>query len=294
MRTRELTVSAAMAGRTVESILRQEFEMAASRIRRLKRSERGILLNGVRVSITACVAGGDVLRVETGDDPPRPTAAPAPFPLDIVYEDEDIIVLNKPAGIAVQPTREAAEVTLEHALAAYLPQGEVAHPASRLDRGTTGLMTVAKSGYVHQLLRRRMHTEAFRREYRGVAVGTPDPPAGRIALSIGFYEGSSYQRAVRVDGAPSLTEYETLAVHDGFSLLRLVPRTGRTHQLRLHMAEIGHPLAGDFLYGTEDRERIARPALHSCELWLVHPLTGEPLHFVCPIPEDMRKLMGMD
>ena len=83
-------------------------------------------------------------------------------------------------------------------------------------------------------------------------------------------------------------------MHDGFSLLRLVPHTGRTHQLRLHMAEIGHPLAGDFLYGTEDRERIARPALHSCELWLVHPLTGEPLHFVCPIPEDMRKLMGMD
>ena len=152
-------------------------------------------------------------------------------------------------------------------------------------------MTVAKNGYMHELLRRRMHTEKFRREYRGITVGQVEPPHGHITLPIGFYEGSSYQRAITPDGAPSHTEYEALAYTERFTLLRLVPHTGRTHQLRLHMASIGYPLAGDFLYGTEDKTLIERAALHSAELWLEHPITGEALHFFCPLPADMQRLM---
>lgn len=291
LRRREILINAQMAGRTAESILKNEFEMAKARISHLKRTERGLTLNGERIYTTVRVQEGDLLSVQIGDDPPRPTADPVPVPLDIVYEDADLLILNKPAGLPVQPTRNANEVSLEHGLAAYLKDGAVAHPVSRLDKCTTGLMTVAKNGYMHELLRRRMHTPAFRREYRGIAVGCVTPEHGHIELPIGFYEGSSYQRAVRADGAASHTEYETLKVNGGLTLLRLVPHTGRTHQLRLHMASIGYPLAGDFLYGTEDASLIDRAALHSAELWLVHPLTGEELHFTCPLPHDMQRLM---
>ena len=104
-------------------------------------------------------------------------------------------------------------------------------------------------------------------------------------------EGSTYQRAIRESGQPARTEYETLAQNERFTLLRLLPQTGRTHQLRLHMASLGYPLAGDWLYGAEDRALIARPALHSCELTLTHPVTGESIHLVSDLPEDMRRLM---
>ena len=204
-------------------------------------------------------------------------------------------MIDKPAGMAVHPTQDPDETTLEHALAAYLKPGESPHPVSRLDRGTSGLMTVAKNGYMHELLRRRLHTEAFYREYRGVSLGVPQPAAGRVALPIGFAPGSRYRRAAAPDGAPSCTGYEALAAWEtggrAFALLRLIPYTGRTHQLRVHMAAIGCPLAGDWLYGTEAPERIARPALHSSVLRFVHPLTCAVIDLSSPLPPDMAVML---
>ena len=169
--------------------------------------------------------------------------------------------------------------------------GSVPHFVSRLDKGTSGLLIAAKSGYVHDRLRRALHSSDLQREYRAVAVGRVEPPYGVIDAPIGRAEGSIIRRCVRADGLPSLTEYETLQVNDRFTLLRLRPQTGRTHQLRVHMAYLGHPLAGDWLYGTEDKTLIARPALHSYELWFTQPVTGQELHFTAPIPQDMQRLM---
>ncbi len=292
MRTLTLTIDEHLAGRTVKSLLAQELRMSESLIRRVKLRETGILLNGVRAFTTACVRAGDVLTAEIGDAPDAPRPHPMAAPLAVLYEDADILILNKPAGLAVhQSTRDPEELTLENALAAYLPPDCIPHPVSRLDRGTTGIITFAKNGYMHELLRRMLHTPGFRREYRGVAAGAVEPPRGAVTLPIGLAEGSTYQRAVRPDGAPSRTEYETLARSGGFTLLRLIPCTGRTHQLRVHMAALGFPLAGDWLYGARD-PRIARPALHSAELWLTHPLTGTALHLTAPLPEDMAALLA--
>lgn len=294
LRTLTRTIGEAEAGRTVESVLTNELALSKSLIRRLKRRETGILLNGARAYTTARVRPGDVLAAEIGDDAPR-ALRPVPLPLVIVYEDEDLLVLDKPAGLAVHPTQDPEETTLEHALTAYLKPGEAPHPVSRLDRGTTGLMAVAKNGYMHELLRRRLHTDAFSREYRGICIGVPSPPAGRIALPIGLADGSRYRRATVPGGAPSCTDYETLVSWDApegrLSLLRLLPQTGRTHQLRVHLAAIGHPLLGDWLYGNEAPERIARPALHSAALRLVHPLTGAVLTLRAPLPADMAALL---
>ena len=153
-------------------------------------------------------------------------------------------------------------------------------------------MVVAKSGYVHDLLRRSLHTPRFIREYRAVCIGCPEPGAGAIDAPIGRDESSTIARMVRPDGQSAVSHYEVLSSQNGLSLVKLLPETGRTHQLRVHMASIGHPLAGDWLYGTEDPDLIARPALHSYALTLTHPVTGEVLHLTAPLPEDMARLVA--
>ncbi len=293
MRVRSMTIDPAASGRTVLSLLRRELACSDAHISRLKRRETGIRINGVRCYVTARVNAGDELTIEIGDQPDG-HIVPMAYPLSIAFEDEDLLVIDKPAGIAVhQSTRDPEELTLENAVCHYLGGNISPHPVSRLDRGTSGLMAFAKSGYVHERLRRQMHTEAYRRTYLGVAVGRVDPPSGTIELPIGMAEGSTYQRAIRSEGQRAKTAYETLAVNEAFTLLRLIPETGRTHQLRLHLSAIGYPLAGDWLYGAEDRALIARPALHSYTLSLMHPLTGQQLHFTSPLPEDMRRLIDV-
>ena len=201
-------------------------------------------------------------------------------------------MLNKPAGLAMHPmSTDLAAPNLAGALVAYLGEGTVPHFVSRLDKGTSGLLIAAKSGYVHELLRRALHSEELWREYRALALGRVTPPRGVIDAPIARAEGSLVKRCVAPNGLPSRTEYEVLSYHGELTLLRLAPRTGRTHQLRVHMASLGHPLAGDWLYGTEDRALIARPALHSYALWFTHPLTHAALHFTAPLPEDMERLI---
>lgn len=293
MRVSTISIDSAANGRTVLSLLRSELACSAAHISRLKRRETGILLNGARCYVTARVREGDVLTIEIGDLPDG-HIVPMAYPLIVRYEDEDLLVLDKPAGIAVhQSSRDPEELTLENAVCHYLGGNISPHPVSRLDRGTSGLIAFAKSGYIHERLRRQMHTLAYARGYLGVAVGRVDPPSGNVALPIGMAKGSTYQRAICANGQRAQTDYETLAVNERFTLLRLVPQTGRTHQLRLHMAAIGFPLAGDWLYGAEDRACIARPALHSAELTLTHPISGELIHLSSDLPEDMRRLMEL-
>jgi RluA family pseudouridine synthase len=202
------------------------------------------------------------------------------------------MVVNKPAGMTAHASNFLPDTpTVAGALAYARGANFIFHPVNRLDKGTTGLMVVAKSGYVHDLLRRSHHTSRFTREYRAVCMGVPDPPRGIIDSPIGRDETSAIARMVRPDGQEAVSHYEVLSEHDGMAFLKLLPLTGRTHQLRVHMASIGHPLAGDWLYGTEDIDLISRPALHSYRLQMLHPVTGEALDLTAPIPEDMQKLI---
>lgn len=293
MRILTYTVTPEEDGRMVKGILRGSLQLSYTLLKSLKWRENAILLNGQSVHVNAIVHAGDVVSVALSERTPREDlyCANAAKP-DIVYEDDDLLVLNKPAGVAMHPkSGDASAPSLAAMLTSYLGEGSVPHFVSRLDKGTSGLLIAAKSGYVHDRLRRALHSSDLRREYRAVAVGRVEPPYGVIDAPIGRAEGSIIRRCVRSDGLPSLTEYETLQVNDRFTLLRLRPQTGRTHQLRVHMAYLGHPLAGDWLYGTEDKTLIARPALHSYELWFTQPVTGQELHFTAPIPQDMQRLM---
>ena len=293
MRILTHTVLPEEEGRMVKGILRGSLQLSYTLLKSLKWRENAILLNGQSVHVNAIVHAGDVVSVALSERTPREdlycenTAAP-----DIVYEDEDLLVLNKPAGVAMHPKADdAAAPSLAAMLTGYLGEGSVPHFVSRLDKGTSGLLIAAKSGYVHDRLRRALHSSELRREYRAVAVGQVTPPRGVIDAPIGRAEGSIIRRCVCEDGLVSRTEYEVLQTTERFTLLRLRPETGRTHQLRVHMAYLGHPLAGDWLYGTEDKNLIARPALHSYELWFTQPITGQELHFTAPIPQDMQRLL---
>ena len=293
MRILTHNVSPEEEGRMVKGILRGSLQLSYTLLKSLKWRENAILLNGQSVHVNAIVHAGDVVSVALSERTPREdlycenTAAP-----DIVYEDEDLLVLNKPAGVAMHPKADdAAAPSLAAMLTGYLGEGSVPHFVSRLDKGTSGLLIAAKSGYIHDRLRRALHSSELRREYRAVAVGQVTPPRGVIDAPIGRADGSIIRRCVREDGLVSRTEYEVLQTTERFTLLRLRPETGRTHQLRVHMAYLGHPLAGDWLYGTEDKNLIARPALHSYELWFTQPVTGQEMHFTAPIPQDMQRLL---
>ena len=293
METLVYTLPPEQNGATVRHILRAQLHFSSHAVSRLTRAETGILVNGVRARTVDLLHTGDVLTVETGDHrPPRVPVVPGDWPLPVVWEDGHLLVVNKPAGMTAHASNFLPDTpTVAGALAWERGTDFLFHPVNRLDKGTTGLMVVAKSGYVHDLLRRALHTERFHREYRGICLGCPRPERGTIDAPIGRDETSTVRRRVRPDGATAVSHYEVLKRHGDLTLVKLVPETGRTHQLRLHMASLGCPLAGDWLYGTEDPALIPRPALHSWGLRLFHPVTGEVLELTAELPEDMARLL---
>lgn len=292
----DLVIPPELDGKRVGDVIRSRFRLSGTLLRRIKWLEDGILLDGERVTVRRTARAGQTLSVRVGDDGVKSGIVPAEGPLDIVYEDEDLLVVNKQAGILSHPGHGHFDDTLGNFILNYYRiKGINAdyHPVHRLDKGTTGLLVVAKHVYAQEYLKTTLHTEHFRRIYLAVCDGTPHPPAGTVDAPIRPVEGSLIAREVGDGGLPSRTHYETLSHHSGRTLLRLELDTGRTHQIRVHMAHIGCPLTGDFLYGTEDPSLISRPALHSSELWLRHPVSGATLHLTAPIPEDLSRLLSL-
>lgn len=291
MRVLTHTVIEAEAGQPVKQLLRDLWGISGSFLSRLK-FRQAITVDGAPVTVRFVPRPGDVLAADVSDLPgEHPHIRPVDFPLDILYEDEDLLLINKPAGIAVHPAALTEETATIAGAAAHYLHSESFHAVNRLDRGTTGVMAVAKTGFIHARCMAMLHTDDFRREYRAVCEGIPSPAEGDIDLPIGRAESSLLKRQADPLGQPAHTHYEVLAASQGHALLRLTPTTGRTHQLRVHMAAIGHPLTGDWLYGTEDRALIARPALHSYHLRMRHPLTGQVINVTAPLPEDIQRLL---
>ena len=212
---------------------------------------------------------------------------PQPVPFSVAYEDEFAAVLDKPAGIAVHPTLNYPDGTLANGWLYYLQQqGKtgVFRPVNRIDKNTSGLVLCAQNAFSAPLLAGTAH-----KCYLAIVQGTLSLGSGRVEAPIARRGDSIIGRCVRADGKYSLTEYEVLAAGRGHSLLACWPRTGRTHQIRVHMSYIGHPLAGDTLYGGSDAI-LRRHALHCGIICFVHPLTGENIRVESPLPADMAEL----
>ena len=294
MRRLKLAITPELAGIKADTLLKRRLELSGTVVRRIKWLPDGILLDGIRVHTDARPREGQVLSVRLDDPERRSGIVSAPGPLDIVYEDEDLIVLNKAPGLSVHPGPGHFDDTLGNFLLYHYDQeGETAdfHPVHRLDRGTSGLIVAAKHPHAQERLKARLHTPDFRRVYLAVCEGVPAPDSGTIDAPLGPKPGSLMEQMVRPDGKAARTRYQVLRENGGRALLRLELDTGRTHQIRVHLAHIGHPLTGDFLYGADEPRLIPRPALHAAELSLCHPISGARLDFSVPLPEDIAQLM---
>lgn len=256
-----------------------------------KTGRGSLLLNGKSPFFHSTLKEGDELRVCLLDETASEKIPPVKMELQILYEDEDLLVLNKPADTPIHPSQGNYENTLANGVAWYYEQkGQafVYRCINRLDRDTTGALVLAKNSLSAAVLSARMKAREIRRTYLALVDGLP-PLTGSVNAPIGRVPGSSIERCVDFSsGEQAVTHYERLATDNGLSLLELHLETGRTHQIRVHMKYAGFPLIGDYLYNP-DFSRINRQALHSYQLEFLHPITGVPLLFQAPVPEDMKK-----
>lgn len=247
-----------------------------------------ILLNNERGFGKSILQPGDHLTITVPETESGENIIQTPMELSILYEDEDILVINKPADMPVHPSAGNYENTLANGIAWYFAQkGEdfVYRCINRLDRDTTGALILAKNPLSAAILSVQMKNRQIRRTYLALVDGIP-PASGTIDAPIARMEGSVITREVNFSGGESaITHYERLATGTDYSLMELHLETGRTHQIRVHMRYIGHPLPGDYLYNPDYR-RISRQPLHSFQLEFTHPITKKPMLFTAPVPDD--------
>ncbi len=269
---------------------------SSSNVVALKKIEKSILVNGTWEHVNYRLTPGDVLTIHYQEETSSDTILPSNLPIDIVYEDEDILVVNKPAGMPVHPSQNHYEGTLANALMHYYTEkGETFtfRCVNRLDRDTTGLVLLAKHAISAGILSVSMQNREIHRTYLALTEGIFSEQYGTIDAPIARKGESIIEREVNFEtGEKAVTHYEVVSTcpNHNYTLLSIHLETGRTHQIRVHMQYIGHPLIGDTLYPS-DCFNIQRQALHSSRLSFSHPITGELMNFEAPMPNDMSRLL---
>ena len=257
-------------------------------ITKLKQTPDGILLNGEHIRTIDPMSEGDVLEINLPTDKKESISIPVEMPLDIIYEDDDILVLNKPAMLAVHESHNHLGDTLSNAVAFHLKKEgkpSVFRAVGRLDKGTSGLMVCALNRYAASRL-----SGKIKKQYLAIATGIYE---GEGTIDAPIYRPDPILTVRTVDerGEKAITHWTALKNDGKNTLLRVRLETGRTHQIRVHFASLGTPLVGDTMYGTPD-ERICHQALHCCECRFIHPVKNEEMHFFCDMPDDMKSIIA--
>jgi 23S rRNA pseudouridine1911/1915/1917 synthase len=287
----EHTVRPYEAGRTVEEILERSLLLPRREIQRLGQG-RGIRLNRRPARLTDTVAHADVVTVLPGDAHPS-GIEPFAMELRVVHEDDSVLVIDKPPFLLVHPTEPGQAHTLVNAIAHRYREQRIdarIHPVHRLDRDTSGLVLIARTPAAHRHLGQQLTARELKREYLAVVDGAVPDDAGTIDAPIGRNPAQPVLRAVRGDGEEARTHFRVTERFPGATLVSLELDTGRTHQIRVHMAHLGYPLIGDRQYGRRGQKRIARQALHAARIGFRHPATGERVVYEAPLPDDMVRL----
>lgn len=281
------------AGLRVEQFLRRK-RYSGQNLSEIKRMPKSILVNGVHYYMRQELSKGDHLQVRICETKNSEKIPPTNLPLDIIYEDEDLLVLNKPAGMPIHPSLNNYTNSMANALAYYFQsQGKpfIFRCCNRLDRDTSGLTIVSKHLVSGSILSDMTKYREVHREYLAIARGSVTPSEGTIQAPLGRKEGTIIERTVDWEhGEDAVTHYKVVKEANGHSLVSLRLETGRTHQIRIHMKYLGYPLIGDYLYNP-DMEYMTRQALHSHHMEFTHPITGEHMSFTAPLPEDMARVM---
>lgn len=283
-RTFELEIDEKYDGKPIKAVLKGFFGLSEHMITQLKKGD-GITVNGHKEFVNYTLKRRDSLRITLFEDGSE-NILPDDIPIDVLYEDEDILAVYKPYDMPTHPSIHHYHGTLANAVMNYFGDTPFTFRAvTRLDRDTSGVVVIAKNAVSCDKLSRQLQSGEFYKQYAAVCVGVPQEKAGRIDAPILREKEGIIKRCIDEKGKNALTDYEVIEEFEGLSLIRLFPKTGRTHQLRLHLSHIGTPIFADFLYGKDvENERIR---LHCEKVCFLHPFTEERLEIVAKIPDDM-------
>jgi len=279
------------SGKTIQSYLKN---LGYSRhiFTHLKRTSNGICINGIPAYTNHCLTENEILTVSIVEEAASENIVPVPMELSIIYEDDDILVVDKPADTPIHPSINNYDNTLANGIAYYYQKQEIPFVyrcINRLDRDTTGLLVIAKHMLSAAILSNMSENKRIHREYLAIASGNA-PAKGTVHAPIARKTGSALERLVNFsDGEAAVTHFKRVAYKNGHSLISLKLETGRTHQIRVHLKYLGFPIIGDYLYHP-DLRLIQRQALHSHRLEFTHPITGEAMSFLSPMPSDMQMI----
>lgn len=280
-------------GLEVKDIMRNHFDFSARLRNKIKR-EKLVLLNDQQTQGWIVPKEGDVIKIVLPDE--KSNFEPQDIPVYPVFEDDDILIINKQPGLIVHPTKGHPSGTVANALMHYMEktgQSFKIRFVNRLDMDTSGLLVIAKNAYCQNDYTRQMKENLVEKRYISIVKGIIESDSGVIELPIGRPDPENVRRGVMENGAPSVTHYKVLERFPkrGYTLVELLLETGRTHQIRVHMSHIGHPVLGDWLYGGDNILLIERQALHAARLTFTHPITKKELQLEAPLPDDMKQAL---
>ncbi|WLD94930.1 RluA family pseudouridine synthase [Alkalihalobacillus sp. AL-G] len=286
-------VEESLEGQLLREFLLKEKAISRQALTDIKFNGGSIYVNGQPVTVRHVLHNGDNVTVQFPLEEVSEHMAPEEMQLSILYEDDHFLVVNKPPNVTTIPSKYQNTGSLAQGVLHYYQSkniGATIHIVNRLDRDTSGIVLIAKHRYAHSLLSLQQQSSQLTRTYSALCEGHPIREKSTIEEPIGRKEGSIIERCVRKDGQFALTHYEVLKKYTDFSFIRLNLDTGRTHQIRVHMAHIGHPLLGDDLYGGST-EKMQRQALHSTTLTFHHPFLEKEMTLMAPLPDDFLQLL---
>ncbi len=281
---------------TVKQVLKEHFEISDRLLLKLKKNQR-IFLNNKKVFVNSTVSVNDTILIDLDFNEESENILPRKMELDILYEDDTLLIINKPFDIPVHPSILHFEDSLSNGVKFYFNSINLykkIRPINRLDKDTTGIVMFAKNEYIQETLIRQMKNNIFKKEYLSILEGHLENASGIIDAPIARKEGSIIEREINSNGDHAVTHYELInnfnKNEQELSLVKFILETGRTHQIRLHSKHIGHPILGDSLYSNSSN-LISRQALHAYKITFIHPISKKTICLETDLPEDMKRII---